>query len=139
MATLEQALFQELSKSGTDYYDEVSGRVYPLVLPQSATLPASVYQRISTLRHHAFEEDTDLSRPRIQIDHYSTSYGRVKDVAEECRDLLQNKSGEIGDSDTVENVAVLLTDESEYYEEDTQYYRIRQDYFIYFDEDGDDE
>jgi len=139
MANLEQALFGELEKTETDYYGLTKGRIYFLHLPQSVTLPATVYQRISTQRHHAFQADADLSRPRMQLDHYSTQYPKAKETAEACRKLLQNFSGTMGGVNTVDNVAVILTDESEHYEEDTGYYRVRQDYFIFHDEGNNNE
>lgn len=132
---LEAALVSELKKASS-YHTLIDGRIYPLKLPQEITLPATVYQRINTTRYHCMQEDSKLSSPRIQLDHYSTSYITAKSVAEACRAKLQNFSGTIGaGAETKEGVAVLLQDETDHFEDDTKYWRVRQDYIIYHQED----
>ena len=132
---LESALVAELTKTGTTLYGLVGSRIYPLRLPQGATLPAIRYQRISTPRYHAMGGDSNLSSPRMQLDIFAETYGSAKAVSEALRKKLQNFSGTMGTTSVnVSNVAVLLLDQSENTEEDTKHTRIRMDFSIYHDE-----
>lgn len=140
MGVLEYALYAELTKEGTTLDKLIGGRVRPLFLPQNSPLPAVVYQRVSTPRYAAMQKDTPLSSPRIQIDCYAQSYPEAISISEALREILQDFSGTMGEGDnTVENVAVLLQDQQELYEEQTKYWRIMQDYIIYHNETQEDE
>lgn len=71
----------------------VSSRVYPVKLPQSATLPAVTYQRISTVREGAMGADSDIVRVRVQVTSWADSYSGVKSLSEAVRAALQRYSG----------------------------------------------
>jgi len=69
---------------GTD----AGSRVYPLRLPQGATLPAICYMRVdgpSLVSHGGY---SGLSHPRYQLDCYASSYLAVEALAEQLRDGL---------------------------------------------------
>jgi hypothetical protein len=55
-------------------------RIYPLVIPQTATLPAASYQVIDRIEVQARPEKVTvrLMRMRIQFDIYASSYASVK-------------------------------------------------------------
>lgn len=60
----------------------VSTRVYPLVIPQDATLPAIAYQRISGHRELTHDQpQRGMKHARLQITITATDYDDVKSVA----------------------------------------------------------
>ena len=63
----------------------VSSRVYPLVLPQNAALPAIAYQRISGPREHSHSGPSGLAHPRIQLACWAATYAEAKAVAAALR------------------------------------------------------
>lgn len=50
-----------------------SGRIYPIQLPQSPTLPASTYMVISNLADYS-QDGLSSQTPRVQIDCYAVTY-----------------------------------------------------------------
>ena len=129
---LEQALYSALTTPGTDLHDQIKSRLYPDSLPQSVTLPAVVYQRISTTFYHAFGHQPAAQRPRIQFDVYSTSKATVMAAAWALQARLRGLSGEIGpEGDQIEIATPLEQDMQTHYEQDTGYYRGRLDAMIF--------
>jgi len=64
-------------------------RVYPLILPQTPTLPAITYQKISGVREQAHSGDSSLQHPRYQFSCWALTYGAAWAVAEQVRLALQ--------------------------------------------------
>ncbi len=72
----------------------VSTRVYPLNIPQEATLPAIAYQRISGRQDLTHDQpQRGLLRARIQVTITSTDYDDVKAVATAIRLLFNGFRG----------------------------------------------
>jgi hypothetical protein len=65
--------------------DLVGTRVYPLVIPQTAALPAIAYQKISSQKMQAHDGGSHLARSRFQITLEAETYGEVKDLADAVR------------------------------------------------------
>ena len=104
----------------------VGTRVYPLLLPQSPTLPAVTYQRIDAPREERFGGDP-VAYPRFQIDSWAKTYAGAKAVATQVRGALQlwrttATDPQIMDSD--------IESDEDLYEPDTGLYRVRADYII---------
>jgi hypothetical protein len=113
----------------------VSGRVYPLVIPQSATLPCITYQRISTPRQYSLGGTDTVANPRIQIDCWGSTYSSVKAVAEQVLTALNQRMGQIGSGAQAFDVLVSLADnEADSYEPETGRYRVRIDFRIMYSE-----
>jgi hypothetical protein len=110
----------------------VAGRVYPLLLPQSPTLPALVYQRISTNPLGATHDGANhMTRVRMQIRCHGATLLAAKQVADAVRGALDGFAGTMGDV-TVQSC--LRADESDDDEPDVEAYSVRADYMIVFDE-----
>lgn len=58
-----------------------SGRIYPVQLPQAATLPASTYMIVSDVPAYS-QDGLSSQTPRIQIDCYATTYLAVHALAD---------------------------------------------------------
>ena len=54
--------------------------VYPLLLPQRVTLPASTYQVISETRVRSQDGDSRLPTTRVQVDHYADTYSAAAEM-----------------------------------------------------------
>jgi hypothetical protein len=129
----EEALFAHL-KAFTGLKSLVDERIYPLVLPQKAVLPAVTYQKISGERLHKLQGDTGFTRPVYQLSCWAENYAQCKAVAEQVRLSLQNYSGFMGGTEGVAVGAVLLEGEAEGYESDTGTFYINMDFQFYYSE-----
>ena len=77
----------------TDVAAVVSTRIYPVLIPQGAALPAITYQLLSSEPFAAHDGHTGHTKDRFQINCYSTSYATAKDLAEKVRLALSGYSG----------------------------------------------
>src|SRR4030042_5808294 len=87
MAEVETVIYTRLS-GYAGLIALTSTRIYPLILPQSPTLPAVTYQRIDGPRESRFGADP-VAHPRIQVDSWAKTYAGVKAVAPQVRGALQ--------------------------------------------------
>jgi hypothetical protein len=117
----------------------VSKRIYPIVMPLNAVLPAVSYQRISTERTHAFQTDPTLTSATYQISSWAKTdtvrkgYSHTQLVSTQVRLALQNYSGALG-SGGVTVSAVLLIGELSDYDTSTETYAIHQDFEVWYQE-----
>lgn len=130
----EEALFAHL-KDCTGLKSLINERIYPLILPQKAVLPAITYQKISGERLHKLQGDTGFTRSIYQMSCWAENYAQCKAVAEQLRLCLQNHSGLMGGTEGVAVGAVLLKGELEGYDEsDTGTFYINMDFQFYYSE-----
>ena len=107
----------------------VSTRLYPLKLPQGATLPALAYQLISNARPHDITAGpTGHAFPRFQITSYAESYSAAKSLAAAVRSALDGYRGAMGSETGVGGVALI--GERDSFETETEYPSVQQDYLI---------
>jgi hypothetical protein len=88
MATIEEGLYAALTNTSGRVYGLVGTRVYPLTIPQEATLPAISYQRVSGPREPAHDGAMGIAQARIQVTITAEAYRTAKDVATSIRDLF---------------------------------------------------
>jgi len=116
----------------------VGTRIYPLVIPQGATLPCITYQRISTPRistHDGSGMSGDLSSPRFQFDAWATTLSSVKAITDQIRAALNGKTGSIGTAPYAYTIRAALADnEQPEYDPESELYRGRSDYIIWHQE-----
>lgn len=96
----------------------VNNRVYPLVMPQAATIPAVVYTRIANNAQNVLEGGSTLDQVRIQIDTYATTFAECRNIADQVRSAIEGIKG-------------TLQTEQDFWEVEVNYYRISQDYYIW--------
>jgi hypothetical protein len=103
---IETELFSVL-KNNTQVAAAVSTRIYPLMLPQVSTLPAIVYQRISSTPTTSIDGDSGLDSVRIQVSCWADTYGAAKGLAEKVRTAVNGattlKSITLMESDDIDN------------------------------------
>jgi len=95
MAVIDEALVQILTGDGA-VAALVMDRVYPIVTPQGAELPAVVYQRISGPRDETMDGPSGLASPRYQFSCIGRGYGEMVAVAEAVRRALDGFRGDVG-------------------------------------------
>lgn len=126
MARLEAAIYSILS-ADLDIITLIGTRIYPLILPQDAILPAITYARVSTERESAFVTDPGLSTARIQVDIWATSALNGMAISEKVRVALHRYRGTIT-SVTIEESHI--DNEILMYEPETEIYHIVLDFSI---------
>jgi len=139
LATIEEAIVYHLLDD-IQIQEMVDDKVYLIALPQSITLPAITYQRISTDRLMTHDQDAGgLATARIQFDTYATTYAEAKKTASALRNSLLGYKGQMGGVNTVRVDATLSALEQDSMEPDLKIYRITTDYLISYEEgDWDD-
>jgi hypothetical protein len=71
-------------------------RVWPIRLPQSATLPAVVYQRVSTIGAIALDSPVGPTRSRVQLSAWAATFGQARQLGEAMVAALSGYRGEAG-------------------------------------------
>jgi len=104
---LEEALYAHLS-GDADVAALVGDRIYPLLVPQDADLPALAYQRISGVPIYAHDGPPGLARARVQITCLGRSYSEAKDLAARVRAALSGYRGTMGGAGGVEVGAAFI-------------------------------
>lgn len=127
MAYLEEALVSAL-EGHAGLSALIGSRIYPLMIPQGAALPAVTYQRVSGERIHAMVDDPGLASPRIQVDAWGSTYASAKAVAAQVIDCLQRWSG------TAETVVVqdsYFQGDQDIYDPETERWQVSMDFIVW--------
>lgn len=109
MAILEEGLLAYLS-TYSGLTSLISTRVFPMIIPQAATLPCVTYQRVSTpreLSHDSSGIANELAHPRFQFDAWATTLSSAKAINEQIRAALNGRRGVTGTQ--VETATVVGT------------------------------
>lgn len=107
----------------------VSTRIYAFRLPQTVTLPAITYQRISTFRNVTHDQTSvGLSNPRFQFNLYANSIDVCKQIAAAVRTAFLGYSGEVTVTNKVSIYAILPETEVDVVEIDLDLYCTTVDY-----------
>ena len=116
----------------------ISTRVYPFMIPQGATLPCVTYQRIDTprsLTHGDSGATGTLARPRFQFSCWAATLSSAQAIAYQLRAALNGKTGSIGTAPNAVTVrAILVDNEMQDYEPETELYRVIADYLVWQEE-----
>lgn len=117
MAVLETLVYQVL-RDNAGVAAVVSGRIYPLILPQGCILPAISYERVSTSPVVSLSGFSNLESARVQIDCMASTYSAAKGLAALVFTAMNSatlfKSVPLGQTDILEN--------------DTMTYRVSMDF-----------
>lgn len=87
MATIEEGLYAALSGYGP-VTNLVGSRIYPMVIPQEAALPAIAYQRVSGPRLFGHGGSQGTAAARIQVVVTAEEYRTTKSIVTAIRDLF---------------------------------------------------
>lgn len=119
---IEEALTAYLqADSGLDTV--ISGRVYPLKLPQNGTLPAVTYYKVGGSRNMGLAGAFGSAQSRFRLDGWADSYSTVKALEVALMAAMDDFTG-----------ASAAMPPIDFYEDDTGIYRISIDYYIHHSE-----
>lgn len=130
MTMLEEGLYTHLMNQSA-VTDLISTRLYPLIVPQDADLPAVAYQRITGAPAHSHEGPSGLARARIQLTIVAASYSEAKAVAEAVRQALDGKRRGLGGVDVG---MCMLADDADDWSAAFEGPVVRQDYVFWYRE-----
>lgn len=94
MSLVEEALVSIL-RNNAAVAALVSTRIYPVMIPQGATLPVIEYRQLSGQKEHSHDANADLARPRYQFTAISASYSQAKTLAAAIVAALDNYQGTV--------------------------------------------
>lgn len=94
MKDICQALYEYLS-ADADIQNRVKGRIYPIVLPQDAPLPAIVYSPVLANYDSALKGDTGFVRQTIQFVSHDKTYKKTRELSRLIKKALQDYQGDM--------------------------------------------
>lgn len=93
--TIEEAVYYKMVNDA-NLAGLVGTRVYPLLVPQDAAMPAIAYQKISSQKYQAHDGSSHLARSRFQFTIEADDYATVKDTATAVRTCWDSFAGYVG-------------------------------------------
>jgi len=110
-------------------------RIYPVIMKQGVMNTSIVYNRISGFGEPTYSGPAMITRPRFQLDSYATRADAASALADLVKERLDGFSGVMGTGGQTVNVLGIFYDgEHDEYEPDARRYRVRRDYFVWFQE-----
>lgn len=94
MKDICQALYEYLC-SRKDIQGRVKGRIYPILLPQDAPLPAIVYAPVLANYDSALQGDTGYIRQTVQFVTHETTYKKTRELSRMIKKALQDYHGDM--------------------------------------------
>lgn len=101
----------------------VSGRIYPLIMPSGATLPAIIYTAISMRPQRSLGGPSLLYNTRMQLDAWAQSLASAKTLRDQIATAMDSSLVEFRVGDIFHN--------PDLYEPDTGLYRVSSDYSLW--------
>lgn len=134
--TIEKAL-RDLLKDDAAVSGVVGAKIYPLLAPQNIAAPFIVYTRVIGDRIREINGPSGMAQVTFQIDCYAgglnkrNEYPAAVDLANKVRLLLD---GYEGTKSGIRIGGISLQTDQDFYEPDTNLYRVSQDYLVTHDE-----
>ena len=128
--TIEDALFTLLTgDSGVAAL--ISNRLYPLVVPDGATLPAVAYQQISLVPMKTHSGPDDLRHERYQFTIHGSGYDSARAVKRALIDCMDGYGGDLG---SVSIKEIQVQNEYDGFNLDSDMATARMDVIVHFKE-----
>lgn len=125
--TIDEQIYAFLT-ADPDVAALVATRVYPVLIPQEAALPAVAYRRVDTPRTYSHDGYSGLARPRFQLDCVGESYASATAVATALRRAFERWHAAYGGSAMVQNQVDVP------WLEQTGHYQVSVDVIIWHNE-----
>lgn len=138
MKDICQALYEYLSLH-KGITGKVQDRIYPIMLPQNAILPAIVYAPVLANYDSALQGDTGYVRQTVQFVCHDTTFRKARQLSRMVKTALQDFHGNMCG---VEIQAVFIKTDYEFngntaLKFDTEEYMSSLEFEIHFNEKGD--
>lgn len=105
--SMQEMLFNTLK-------DLVNNRVYPLLMPEKATFPCIIYQRVSTFDTQTIEGTQSLDLARVQVTIFAKSYPQSVALCEEVKTAMSGKALQLMHIEDYENDTQLFSQKLDY-------------------------
>lgn len=99
---IEQTIYQTL-RDHAGLAALISGRAYPSILPQGATLPCVAFSRISTAHENDLDGHAGLDNLRVQVDCYASTFDGARALAAQVKLAMDALGTRDGDRDLYES------------------------------------
>lgn len=127
-STVRTILLQDATVSGL-----VGTRVYPKILPQSPTLPAITYQRVSRVQvADHLTGPGSMGRPRVQVDVWASTDSAAEALGAAVKARLNGYRGTVPGEGEVHRIA--LETEGGLFDAELLLHRHSADYFVWHEE-----
>ena len=127
--SIEKAIVAILKASPT-FSTLCAGRIWALILPETAAFPAITYQRISETPDYTLDGPGTFGEARLQIDCWSAaSHSEASQIADAIASAID---GYTGTSAGVSIHNVMRDNSQDFYEPNPKCYRRSVDYMIQF-------
>jgi len=130
MTTIAEGL-RTLILADTTVSGLIGARMYPVILPQAAVMPALTYQYITGDSVLSNDGPTGLEHPFFQVDAWGETYASMNALFEAVRILL---NGFQGDAGGVSVQGIFLARKRDLYDDQGKLYRRVADYGIWNEE-----
>lgn len=94
MKDICQAVYEKLC-SDLNISRYVCGRIYPIVLPEDAPLPAIVYTPVLANYDSALQGDTGFVRQTMQFVCHDATYKKARELSRKVKCVFQDYSGDM--------------------------------------------
>ena len=94
MKDISQAVFEYL-KTRDEIVGRVGDRIYPIVLPQNASLPAIVYSPVLANYDSELQGDTGYVRQTMQFVCHDTTYKKSRELSRMVKRAFQDYHGDM--------------------------------------------
>lgn len=94
MKDISQAVFEYL-KTRDEIVGRVGDRIYPIVLPQDASLPAIVYSPVLANYDSALQGDTGYVRQTMQFVCHDRTYKKSRELSRMVKRAFQDYHGDM--------------------------------------------
>lgn len=102
------------------------GRVYPVKLPQSPALPATVYRRLESGLVRLIDGTySTFRKPLFEITTWAATYSEAKTIADETRRVTALLAGTVREEIRVQRV-LMEDEEQDDYDDETRNYSVTQ-------------
>ncbi|MEG2116952.1 MAG: DUF3168 domain-containing protein [Clostridia bacterium] len=89
-----QAIYEYLSQD-SEIRQVVLGKLYPIIMPQDAKLPAIVYSPINANYDSALQGDTGYVRQTIQFNCHDSTFQKARKLSRLIKKKLQDYKGDM--------------------------------------------
>ena len=124
-----ETVFREVLTLGSDLAALVGTKIYALTIPTGQELPCVTYQRLSGIPANTLEGHSGLEHITMQVDAWGRNYAEAKSVAKAVRLALATQQSDLASGGVF---GARLDSDSDYYEDETNYYRISMEYSCWF-------
>lgn len=94
MKDICQALYEYLTEVSA-IQSRIKGRLYPIMLPENAPLPAIVYSPVLANYDSALQGDTGFVRQTVQFVCHDTTFKKARDLSRLVKAAIQDYTGDM--------------------------------------------